>query len=141
MVTRDQRKLAEKPISATFAIDFERLAAALALIARAVPDRVTIRQTLGLALVAYADSMGRSITLKDLQELGGYTDDGRRVIGQSIERTMDTFREPNDRNPDALGWVRVEEDPNDRRKKYLRLTPLGIQALTRVRNALAHGLE
>jgi hypothetical protein len=89
--------------------------------------------------VAYADAMRREITLKDLQRLGGETPSGQSVIGQSIERTMDTFREPRSSMPDALGWVTAVEDQDDRRRKTLHLTPDGVEAVENILKALRLG--
>jgi len=120
----------------TSAGDFERLAAAMKVFAAAVPERTTIRQSLALLLVCYASAMGRSITLSDIQDLAGEDLEGRPLIGQTIERTLDTFRVPTHRTPNALGWVTTEEDPLDRRRKYLKLTAEGISAANELITAL-----
>lgn len=120
-----------------FAHDLERLSMALAVLARELPARTTIRQTLAFVLVALHDAMGRSVTLKDLQHIAGSTADGRPVIGQTIERTLDTFREPTNRAPDALNWVTDEVDPDDRRLKYFHLTPEGTEQVREIIAALA----
>lgn len=130
------RVKAPRSLSATSATDLARLAEALATVTRELPDRTTARQVLAFLFVAFAEASRREITLKDLQRLGGETPTGSPVIGQSIERTLDTFREPRAKMPDALGWVCAIEDPDDHRRKTLHLTDAGVEAVENIVAAL-----
>jgi len=100
--------------------ELEALASSLAALSAQVPARFSTRQALAFVLCAQADVMGRPLTLSALRE----QTDG--VIGQSIEKTIQVFFRPSRSYPDALGWLDQELDPNDRRFKYLRLTPAGL---------------
>jgi len=104
---------------------------ALAVVAEAVPSRTTVRQALFLAAVARAAAMGRSMTFTDIVESVG-----DRLLGRSIEKSYAVFGEPNKRNPEALGWVYQETDEDDRRRKYLRFTATGYEALAAVIEAM-----
>jgi hypothetical protein len=115
------------------------LSSTLATLARDVPERTTIRQALALVLIAYSEAMGRELNLKGIRAGGGETPDGRPIIGQSIERTLDHFREPTQRTPNALGWVYAEEDKDDRRYKYFHLTDAGIEFINEVLDKLKKG--
>ncbi|PXA70407.1 hypothetical protein DMC25_27035 [Caulobacter sp. D4A] len=81
--------------------------------------------------VAYLDTMGKSITMSDLRELVGEDNEGQPILGNSVERTLNSFLEPTKRDPEALGWLTHENDADDRRRKYLRLTLEGQEAATR----------
>jgi hypothetical protein len=122
--------------------DYENLGAALAVLALAVPARTTIRQALFLAIVCYASAMGRSITLKDVVDAAG---DGNEhdergapmpLLGRAIEKSSAVFFEPHKRNPDGLGWIEQVPNEDDRRQKFLRLTPLGAEACGKIIQAL-----
>lgn len=136
---RDGRGKTPRTLSATSATDLARLAEALATVTRELPERTTSRQLLAFLFIAFADASRREITLTDLRRLGGNTPSGAPVIGQSIERTLDTFREPRGKTPDALGWVTAVEDPDDHRRKTLHLTDDGIEAVENILCALRQG--
>lgn len=116
-----------------FAGDFEHLAAALFALAERAPARLTLRQSLAFSIICYSNAMGRVITMKDLRELT----DG--VIGQSIEKSIQQFFTPSRDYPDGLGWLEQEADPDDRRKKYLRLTPQGSDCAKAIIESLKEG--
>jgi hypothetical protein len=131
------------PAFARFAGDFEMLAAVLASLSLHCPSRTTIRQALFIAAVAHAHAMGRAVTLSDIvQTLGDsnerdeLTGEVLPMLGKAIERSALVFREPSRHYPDALAWIEQVADPDDLRKKYLRLTQKGERELADVINAL-----
>jgi hypothetical protein len=98
------------------------LSATLLHFAKVGNDRLTINQVTFFLLAARADARGQALTLNELMEAT------EGVIGQSVKNTYKALLEPKGRNPKtttALGWLTRETDPNDERRKYLRLTPLG----------------
>lgn len=101
---------------------------ALRVISEVVPARTSLRQMLFFAIVSQANAMGRSITFSDVIELlkdgAGHKGDFR-----GLERSVAIFYEANRRNPDGLGWIRLEPDPDDLRKKYLRLSDEGTEVV------------
>lgn len=109
---------------------FGHLAAAVQVVAEAAPARMSIRQVLAFTIVAYANAMGRRITLSEVRELAG------DALGQGIERSIAGFFAPTKREPDALGWLEQEPDEDDRRKKYLVLTERGRYVVNEITRAL-----
>ncbi len=96
------------------------------------PPRASARQMLAFCIVARANIRNESINLADLMTAGGDDGDGKAILGRSIERTFGLFMEPTRQNPDGLGWVTQELDPDDRRKKYLKLTERGWEAVATI---------
>lgn len=84
-------------------------------------DRLTINQAAFFFLVAAADARGRPLTLTDIMEANDL------ALGKSIQNSYKVFLEPHGRNPKdfALGWLTREPDPDDERRKFLRLTEKG----------------
>lgn len=78
-------------ISKASARDLERLIQALAVLARELPERTTLRQAVAFLIVAYSDAMGTAISLKRLQEVAGETADGTPLVGRHPERILDIF--------------------------------------------------
>lgn len=99
----------------------EDLGAALAAVATLAHDRVTVKQSLFFMTVAHANAMGHSITLRDVVEQF----DGSGSLGRAIRKSYAVFLAPTHSYPDGLDWLYQEEDPDDRRYKYLRLTDKG----------------
>lgn len=96
------------------------LSAAFLYLAEAGHDRLTINQAAFFLLVAAADARGAPLTLTELIE----GTDG--VLGKSIVNSYKALLEPHGRTKDfALGWITREPDPDDERRKYLRLTDKG----------------
>ena len=123
----------------SFAGDFEMLAATLAALSNRTPARTTLRQALFLMTVAYCHAMGRSVTLADTvaicgdsTEIDPVTGLHEPVLGRAIEKSAWVFMEPTRAYPDALSWIEQVSDPDDRRKKYLKLTELGQRELASV---------
>ncbi len=122
---------------------FEMLAAVLASLSLHCPNRSTVRQALFIACVAHAHAMGRSVTMTDVvTELGDsnerdpVTGEVLPMLGKAIERSAGVFMAPSRHYPDGLSWVEQIADPNDLRKKYLRLTRKGERQLAEVIRAL-----
>jgi len=99
------------------------------------PPRASARQMLAFCIVAMANIRNESLNMADLMTSAGDDVDGKAILGRSIERTFGLFMEPTKQNPDGLGWVTQEMDPEDRRKKYLKLTDKGREAVTKITEA------
>jgi hypothetical protein len=127
----DEKLSTSSPLQSSSALAFEHLAGALQILAEAVPARMSVRQVLAFTIIAYANAMGRSITLTEVREIAG------EGLGQSIERTIQGFLAPTKREPDALGWLEQVPDEDDRRKKYLVLTERGRFIVNEMTKALA----
>jgi hypothetical protein len=108
--------------------DFDSIVAVLSLLTKKLPDRTSVRQVYALALAITHLLGGKAVTVTDVINAGGEFPDGRRVLGQSMEKTFGIFKQPTSKYPDALGWLDATQDPDDRRKHYLSLTPAGIDA-------------
>lgn len=46
----------------------------------------------------------------------------------ALTRTFSFFFEPNEAEPNALGWLTQVQDTEDARQKFIRLTEKGIKA-------------
>lgn len=100
------------------------LSSLMHVLAGAVPSRTAVRQIEALFVIASAHASGHSVTLSDVIEAVDDTGGAR-----ALERSLHVFVAPNRIYPDALDWVEQVLDEEDRRKKYLRLTPKGVSAL------------
>lgn len=98
-----------------------------------MPPRTTARQAYAFLLIVRENAMGRSITAKGLRELAGRDGNREEILGQSIQRTYQLFLEADQHNPDGLGWVYIEMNPEDRRQNFLKLTPKGIEVTSNLR--------
>ncbi|WRQ08307.1 hypothetical protein JDBV08_00700 [Mycobacterium phage jiawei] len=121
------RVYARLRLPAGSATAFSTLATVMHVLGQAVPPRTAIRQLEALFIVSYANAMGRSVTLRDVIEQIG--EDGESDA-RAVERSFHLFTQPNKFYPEALDWIAHEVDPDDRRKKYLVLTPKGLEALS-----------
>lgn len=115
---------------------FTLFSAALQELANELPNRVTIRQVLAFAMILEEVSLGKSTTIADLRTKAGSDKRGDAVLGQSIGRTYQIFLAPSKKEPDGLGWVEVEENEDDRRQKFLRLTKEGEGIALRIARML-----
>nr|WP_316628370.1 hypothetical protein [uncultured Brevundimonas sp.] len=131
------------PTVSSEAWTFSQFSAALLLLAKELPNRVTIRQLLTFAMIVEEVSQNHSITIAEIRAKAGpdkgfkenpdgshkLGKDGKPeradLLGQSIGRSYQVFLEPTKKEPDALGWLTVEENEDDRRQKFLRLTKEG----------------
>src|SRR5690348_14116229 len=102
--------------------DLASLSATFLYLAEAGNDRLTINQTAFFLLVVAADARGHALTLREIME----ATDG--VIGKSVQNTYKVLLEAEGRHPktaSSLGWLTRETDPDDERRKYLKLTRKG----------------
>lgn len=104
---------------------FTLFSAAIQELANELPNRVTIRQLLVFAMILEQVSLGHSTTIAEIRAKAGTDKRGDDLLGQSIGRSYQVFGQPTKKEPDNLGWVEVEENEDDRRQKFLRLTPEG----------------
>lgn len=97
------------------------LSAGLLYLAEAGHDRLTINQAAFFLLCAAADARGRPLTLMEIME----STDG--ALGRSIQNSYKALLEPHGRAPKdfSLNWLYREPDPDDERRKFLRLTEKG----------------
>jgi len=116
--------------------DLSMFSAALAAITTELPARTSVRQAMAFVTVAMLDAGHRSITLSELREVAGEDLAGNPLLSLSVDRIFNTFLAPTKRDPDALDWLYQDLDPDDRRKKYLRLTPKGHEAAKRLVEAI-----
>jgi hypothetical protein len=109
--------------------DLETLVKASAVLAAEAHEKMTVRQTLFFFAVAYHSLAGQSINIARLREI--YS-----PLGRSIEKSISQFLEPSRVSPDALGWIAQTVDPDDRRVRYLTLTPEGADVVGAVVEAM-----
>lgn len=102
---------------ADYAGDLRILAAKTESLATAAHPDLTLRQAIFFTVVALHRSLGETVTVSGLRSRYG--------LGRSITKSKAMLMEPTARSPDALGWLRQEADPQDRRQQCLHLTPRG----------------
>lgn len=95
------------------------LSAFLLYLAEEGNDRLTINQGAFFIIAGAADLRGGPMTLAEIMERG----DG--ILTQSLKNSYRVLLEPSKHYTAGLGWLTREPDPEDERKKYLRLTPKG----------------
>lgn len=113
--------------------DFANFSAAMIVLAEMAPERMTLSQGIFFVLTATADLAGKDPTFSDIKEAVGET------VNRSLHTTYRILLEPSRVYPNALGWLRQEENPMDARQKFLRLTPKGRAVMVGVLRAL--GIE
>lgn len=101
--------------------DLEELSEILSQLAASGHDRLTVKQALFFATVAHAHAMGHSITLTDVMTKFSGTDS----LGGAIRKSYGVFLPVRD----GLGWIVQEENPEDRRIKFLKLTDKGLHVV------------
>lgn len=111
------------------AADLEALAKALTVLADLGHDRMTVRQALFLFAVAHQRTMGQSVSIPRIREI-------YEPLGRSIEKSKDQFLAATKRNPEGLGWMTQEADEDDRRQRYLDLSPEGIEVVGTIVEAM-----
>jgi len=110
---------------------------ALRALAEEAPPRTSLRQMLAFAMMVEREAMGHETIVSELRELAGSDKEGQPILGQAIGRSYLLLTAPSDQAPDGLGWIELEPDPSDARRKVIRLTPKGEAMARRVRTALA----
>lgn len=116
--------------------DLGHIANALQILAREIPPRTSVRQAMAFVAIARFDALNLSVTLAELRDAMGVDAQGMPLLGQSIERTFATFLPPTPDEPEALDWCYQDADPNDRRRKPLRLSSKGRTMADRIVRAL-----
>lgn len=82
-------------------------------------DRLSLTQAAFFMLAATADAAGRPATRSNIIETYGTTFRG------SIRNSYRQLMEPSRMYPKGLGWLTAEENPDDIREQFLRLTDTG----------------
>lgn len=96
---------------------------ALASVEATLPDRVTLRQMVFFSAIARSITRGHTVT----QQL--IFDEFEGTLGRSLTKSGALFFEPSRTYPAALGWLKLVENPDDRREKFVQLTERGRAAL------------
>jgi len=117
--------------------EFMAFAKALQTIAFEIPARTSLRQVYAFALIVEANSLGRSVIVSDLKEIAGADKTGEPIFGQSIGRSYQLLMEPTKRDLDGLGWIKLETDEDDQRRKIVRLTDKGEAIANQIRRTIA----
>lgn len=120
---------------------FEAFAKVLQIIATEIPARTSLRQVYAFALIVEANSLGKAIIVSDLKDIAGADKAGEPIFGQSIGRSYQLLMEPTKRDPDGLGWIKLETDEDDQRRKIVRLTPKGETIADHIRRTLTSGTK
>jgi hypothetical protein len=120
----------------TEATTITQFATALEALAFELPSRVTLRQLLVFAMICEKVAMGHDTTIAEIREKAGADKSGQALLGQSMGRSYQLFLKPTKKEPDNLGWAYVEENEDDRRQKFLRLTKEGEAIALRIAKAL-----
>lgn len=82
-------------------------------------ERLSLTQAAFFMLAATADAAGKPATRSQL--IAAYGDE----FGGSVRNTYRQLLEPSRVFPKALGWLTTEENPDDSREQFLRLTEKG----------------
>jgi hypothetical protein len=98
-------------------------------------DRLSLTQAAFFLLAATADAAGKPATRAELIQTYNETFRG------SIRNTYRQLLEPSRAYPKALGWLAAEENPNDIREQFLRLTDEGKSVIRGALMALEPMLE
>lgn len=117
--------------------EFSALSWMFQMFARKVPHRTSMRQVYAFSLILESLANGREIIVADLKELAGDDDNGEPIFGQSIGRSYQLLMEPTKRDPDSLGWIALETDENDNRRKLVRLTEKGEAMARNIRGYMS----
>lgn len=105
------------------ASDMRGPSALMLSLAERASDRLSLTQMAFFFLAAHADVKGspvtRSMLLKEHDE----------VFKGSVRNSYRQLLEPARRYPKGLGWLTTEENPEDSREQFLRLTSKGRAVL------------
>lgn len=131
-IYQDKPKTISTPPAPALCTEGDELVSALMLFAYEVPSRVTIRQLLVFIEIARENRKGNNITVAEIRAKAGSDCNGDELLGQSIGRSYQVFCEPTKREPENLGWVETRSNEDDRRQKFLYLTPKGKEISDRL---------
>ena len=115
---------------------FGQMSTALTLLAKELPATSTLRQVLTFAMIVERISLGQQPTMTEIKEASDKDARGSDLIPDSMGRSYQVFLEPTSRDPDRLGWLTLETDEADNRRKMLRLTKKGEAMAVKVAKAL-----
>lgn len=119
---------------AAFTPALKNFSAGMIVLAELAPRNLTLAQCAFFLTAAMADRAGRSATFTDLKEAVG------PAVNRSLHSTYKVFltegRIRDGERQAGLGWLKRETDPNDNRRKYLELTPLGHRVVDEITEAL-----
>lgn len=105
--------------------DLRSFSAALIELAEQAPERTTAAQMAFFLLAGMSDAVGKPATFTEIKDAVG------PAINRSLHTTYKVFLDRVQRRSDTdvtragLGWLTREEDKQDNRRKYLKLTPKG----------------
>lgn len=109
---------------------------ALIALAELVPERTTLGQITFFLLAGIADIKGSAATFTEIKEAVG------PAVNRSLHTTYRLFldrpsrRSDTGKSRDGLGWLYREENPDDNRQKFLKLTDAGRLVLAEVVEAM-----
>lgn len=119
--------------------DLRTFSAMLIELAEQAPERTTAAQMAFFVSAALADMAGRPGTFTELKDALG------PAINRSLHTTYKVFLDRIQRRSDTdvtragLGWLTREEDPQDNRRKYLRLTAKGRDVMRGLLDTVGKG--
>jgi hypothetical protein len=102
----------------------------LLYLADVASDRLSLTQAAFFMLAATADAAGRPATRTQLMQAHG------ERFGGSVRNTYRQLLEPSRVFPKALSWLTTEENPDDSREQFLRLTDKGKNVIMGALHAL-----
>lgn len=113
------------------------LSATMLYLAQSGNDRLTINQAAFFLIAAAADARGRPMTVSEIME------GAEGILNPSLQNTYKVLLEPNRRDYKdiGLGWLEREPDPDDERRRYLRVTDKGWNVVRAALLALGHAVE
>jgi len=120
----------------THAWTFTQMSSAITLLAKELPATSTIRQALTFFMIVERISLGQTPTMTEIKQASDKDKGGTDLIPDSMGRSYQVFLEPTPRDPDRLGWLALETDAADNRRKMLRLTKAGEAISLKIAKAL-----
>jgi hypothetical protein len=126
--------LSRSSISFAQTLPLKNFSAGLIVLAELSPRQLTVAQSSFFFSAALADRAGRPATFTELKEAVGPT------VNRSLHTTYKVFlkegRIRDGERAEGLGWLEPEVDSTDQRRKFLRLTPLGISVIDEILAAI-----
>lgn len=99
--------------------ELKAFSASLLYLSEVASDRLSLTQAAFFWLAATSDAAGKPVTRSML--LQTYEKEFQGSVRNSYRQLL----KPDRKYPRALGWLAAEEDPNDLRMQFLRLTDEG----------------
>lgn len=111
--------------------------AGLIALAEQAPRNLTTAQLAFFMTAALADEAGVASTFTDIKEAVG------PAVGRTLHTTYKVFlsegRLREGQRIEGLGWLELEVDPTDNRRKFLRLTKKGRRVIDAVAAEINYG--